>query len=115
MPQITPPQDLIDLRIQRLHADTEHRRILATLPSGETIAAAVKAARVAGLDPRSVLVITDEQEAESRVAYQRILDLSKAIQGHDWWRTQASRADADKALTEVAQAQLAADQVPASA
>lgn len=94
-----PPPGLIDLKARYLEADADYERIHADFPSGEQIVALIRD----GLAP-----VADEQAAASHEAFARRINLGKAIQAHPWWRTQTDRAAADRALTEAAQARLAA-------
>jgi hypothetical protein len=103
MPEIIPPADLVTLKRHYLEADADYERIHADFPSGEQIVALIRD----GLAP-----VADEQAAASHDAFARRINLGKAIQAHPWWRTQTDRAAADKALTEAARAQLAANLAP---
>ncbi len=101
MPEIVPPPDLVDLKSQFIEANAEHKRILDSFPTGEQIVMLIRD----GLTP-----IADEDAQRSHDAFQRCVNLAKLIQAHGWWRTQPSRADADRALWDAARAQIAAKQ-----
>ncbi len=101
MPEIVPPPDLVDLKVQFIEADDGYRQICRSFPTGEQIVMLIKD----GLTP-----IADEDAQRSHDAFQRCVNLAKLIQAHSWWRTQPSRADADRALWDAARAQIAAKQ-----
>jgi hypothetical protein len=106
VPTTTPPDDLIRLKARYLEADAQYREIRRVFPTGQQIAALLKD----GLSPAA-----DEQAQRAYDAYQECIGVGRLIQAHAWWRTQPSRADADRALTEAARAQLRAGRPAASA